>query len=110
MSEQTAIPDANVLYPAPLRDLFVRLTLGGAFRARWTDAIHAEWMRSVLANRPDLTIEQLTRTKKLMNAAVRDCTVENYESLIVAVELPDPDDAPRSRSRDSCQSRSHRNF
>lgn len=35
----TAIYDANVLYPAPLRDLFVRLAQAGLVRARWTDAI-----------------------------------------------------------------------
>ena len=43
----TAIYDANVLYPAPLRDLFVRLAQAGLVRARWTDAIHDEWVAEV---------------------------------------------------------------
>ena len=48
----TAVYDANILYPAPLRDLFMRLAEVGLVRARWTDAIHEEWMRNVLADNP----------------------------------------------------------
>jgi hypothetical protein len=43
--EETVIYDACVLYPAPLRDLLVRLALAGLFRARWTEEIHREWAR-----------------------------------------------------------------
>jgi hypothetical protein len=51
----TAIYDANVLYPAPLRDLFIRLTQAGLVRARWTEAIHDEWVRKVLEDNPALS-------------------------------------------------------
>jgi len=88
----TALYDACVLYPAPLRDLLMWLALTDLFRARWTNAIHEEWMRNVLKNRPDLTRAQLERTRDLMNANVRDCLVTGYEDLIDAVTLPDPDD------------------
>jgi hypothetical protein len=54
VSQFTAIFDACVLYPAPLRDLLMHLALMDLFRAKWTEAIHAEWIRSVLKNRPDL--------------------------------------------------------
>ena len=91
-SNFTALYDACVLYPAPLRDLLVQLSLTDLFRARWTNQIHDEWIRNLLKNRPDLTLEQLTRTKELMNSHVRDCLVMNYEYLIPALELPDPDD------------------
>lgn len=64
----------------------------GLFRAKWTDAIHDEWIRSVLKDRPDLTRTQLERTRGLMNATVRDCLVTDYEDLIEAVTLPDPND------------------
>ena len=40
-------------YPAPIRDLLMWLALTGLFRARWTNQIHEEWMRSVLADRGD---------------------------------------------------------
>lgn len=68
------------------------LALTDLFKARWTEEIHSEWIKNVLENRPDLTLEQLTRTKNLMNANVRDCLVTGYESLIALIELPDPGD------------------
>ncbi|MGH9856129.1 MAG: PIN domain-containing protein [Blastocatellia bacterium] len=92
MPDLTAIYDSCVLYPAPLRDLLVRLARTGLFRARWTDAIHDEWIRSVLENRPDLSAAQLDRTRQLMNAAVRDCLVVGYEGRIDSLTLPDLDD------------------
>jgi len=88
----TVIYDANVLYPAPLRDLLMWLALQDVVLARWTDDIHEEWMRSVLRGRPDLKPEQLRRTRDLMNAHVRDCLVTGYQNLIPGLKLPDPDD------------------
>lgn len=71
----TALFDACVLYPAPLRDLLMSLAMEDIFRARWTQQIHDEWIRNVLANRPDLNPEQLERTRQLMNAHVEDCFI-----------------------------------
>lgn len=88
----TAVYDACVLYPAPLRDLLMRLTLVGAVRARWTERIQDEWIRNVLQNRPDLTREQLERTRSLMEQAVPDCLVEVCDDLLEELVLPDPDD------------------
>ena len=92
MAAFTVVYDACVLYPAPLRDLLIRLAQTGLFQARWTEAILDEVFRSILADRPDLKPEQLSRTRELMNAAVRDCQVTGYEQLIDAMVLPDPDD------------------
>lgn len=92
MEETTAILDACVLYPAPLRDFLMHLAVLDTFRARWTEAIHDEWMRNVLLNRQDLSRAQLERTRELMNANVRDCVVDNYENLIDSLDLPDADD------------------
>ncbi len=91
-SNFTVVYDACVLYPAPLRDLLMQLALTDLFRARWTEQIHDEWMRNVLKNRPDLTLEQLIRTKQLMDRNVRDCLVTNYDYLIPQLQLPDLDD------------------
>jgi predicted nucleic acid-binding protein len=88
----TAVYDANVLYPAPLRDLFIRLAHAGLVRARWTEAIHDEWVRNVLADNPELSPDRLARTRSLINVAVRDCLVTGYEDLIDTLSLPDPDD------------------
>lgn len=84
--------DACVLYPAPLRDLLMQVALTGITRACWTNAIHDEWTRNVLKQRPDLQAAQLQRTRELMNAAVRDCLVEGFEHLIPNLTLPDADD------------------
>jgi predicted nucleic acid-binding protein len=92
VSHFTVIYDACVLYPAPLRDLLMHLALTDLFRARWTDAIHEEWIRGVLRDRPDLTLEQLHRTRDLMNSHVRDCLITGYESLVSGISLPDPED------------------
>ena len=69
-SHFTVVYDACVLYPAPLRDLLMHLALSDLYRARWSDMIHDEWTRNVLASRPDLTQDQLTRTRQLMNTHV----------------------------------------
>jgi predicted nucleic acid-binding protein len=87
-----AVLDANVLYPAPLRDLLMRLAVADVFAARWSERIHDEWIRNVLKNREDLTLEQLTKTKNLMDSHVRDCLVYDYELLEQGLELPDEDD------------------
>ena len=87
-----AVYDANILYPAPLRDLFIRIAQAGLVLARWTETIHDEWTRNVLKDNPRLSAERLTRTRNLMNEAVRDCLVTGYEDLIASLSLPDPDD------------------
>ncbi|MFM7316618.1 MAG: PIN domain-containing protein [bacterium] len=92
LSEPIVLFDACVLYPAPLRDLLMHLAVAGIFRARWTEAIHDEWTRNVLKNRPDLRFEQLMRTRELMNAHVLDSLVKGYENLIESIVLPDPND------------------
>jgi len=71
-SHVTVIYDACVLYPAPLRDLLMRLALTARFRARWSNAIHDEWIRNLLKQRPDLDPVALEKTRTLMNSSVRD--------------------------------------
>ena len=92
MSTFTVLYDACVLYPAPLRDLLMRLAMTGLFRARWSNEIHDEWIRNVLENRSDLTREQLERTRDLMNKHVLDSVVTGYQHLIPGLDLPDPND------------------
>ena len=81
MATLTVIYDANVLYSASLRDLFVELATTDIIEARWTEEIHEEWMRNLLINRPDIRFEQVSRTKKLMNASVKNCLVQGYETI-----------------------------
>jgi predicted nucleic acid-binding protein len=92
VSRLTVLYDACVLYPAPLRSFLMYLALTDVFHAKWSEAIHQEWMRGVRKDYPDMTQQQVERIRDLMNAHVRDCLVSGYEKLIPAVTLPDPDD------------------
>ncbi|WP_253438340.1 PIN domain-containing protein [Pseudomonas migulae] len=91
-SSFTAVYDACVLYPAPLRDFLMWLALSGRFRAKWSQEIHNEWKRNLLKNRPDLTAGQLNRTSELMDQALPDACVMGHEDLIEGLTLPDIDD------------------
>ena len=51
----------------------MRLALTDLYAAKWTNDIHVEWIRSILKNRPDITKEQLERTREKMDMHVRDC-------------------------------------
>lgn len=84
--------DACVLFPAPLRDLLMRVAVAGLVQAKWTEQILDECFRNVAAQRPELAPERLHRTRALMNRAVRDCLVTGYESLVDGLVLPDADD------------------
>ncbi len=88
----TAVLDASVLYSAPLRDLLLRLTLADLYSAKWSEKIHEEWIRAILRTRQDISLQQLQRTRKLMDIHVRDCLVTNYEELIPDLILPDIND------------------
>ncbi len=83
--------DACVLYPAPLRDLLLELAISELFAAKWTEMIHDEWIRGLLRSRPELE-ERLQQTRRLMNEAVPDALVENFEPLIDGLQLPDAND------------------
>ena len=65
MATFTAFYDANVLYPAELRNLLMHLSLTGLFRAKWSADVHEEWISALLEKRPDLTRNKLERTRAL---------------------------------------------
>ena len=66
-------------------------TVTELFAAKWTGAIHDEWTRNLLVERPGLA-EAVQRTRTLMDRSVPDCLVEGYEPIIDGLSLPDPDD------------------
>jgi PIN domain-containing protein len=92
MSSYTALFDANVLYPAPVRDILMQLAVTDLFRAKWTADIREEWITALLERQPHRRRADLERTRSLMDSAVRDCLVVGYEDLIPSLSLPDPDD------------------
>ncbi len=87
-----AVLDACILYPPSLRDLIMWLAASRVYAPRWTEEIHAEWIRNVLANNPEVTPAQLDRTRRLMNQAVPNCVVSGYEALTPTLRLPDAND------------------
>lgn len=88
----TAICDACVLYPFHLRNILVQTSVDGLFDARWTNEIHDEWMRNLIANIPAIPLERLQRTRDLMELALPQAQVGGFHRHIDAVTLPDPDD------------------
>jgi len=60
----------------------MELSAAGLFRVKWTEQIQEEWISRLIENRPDLDRTRLERTRALMAAAVPDCLVQEYESLI----------------------------
>lgn len=93
MASFIVVYDACVLYPASIRDLFIELARTGLLRAKWTTRIHAEWINALIGERPDLQRARLEHVARLMNAAVLDCLVTDYESLEPGLDrLPDVND------------------
>ncbi len=92
MTPLVVVYDACVLFPAPLRDLLLRLTLSGLFQARWSEKILDEVFSSLVEARPDLDPVRLAVTRRKMCEAVPDSLVKGYENLLPAVELPDAED------------------
>jgi predicted nucleic acid-binding protein len=84
--------DACVLYPAPIRDLLLRIANTGVVRARWSERILDECFRNIREQRQDVSAAALERTRRLMCEAVPDCLVTGYEHLEEGLDLPDPDD------------------
>ena len=87
-----ALYDANALYPNTLRDILIRVTQANLVQARWTRSILYEMERAIRRNRPDIDPAKLAVLRDRMNASLRDCEVEGYESLKDCLKLPDADD------------------
>lgn len=92
MSQHTALLDANVLYPAPMRDLFMQLAVADLIKTRWTADIHREWIEALMRREPHRRRAALERTRDLMDKATRDCLVTGYGALIPTLTLPDDND------------------
>jgi predicted nucleic acid-binding protein len=87
-----ALYDANVLYPNTLRDLLIRIAQSGLVQAKWTDRVLDEVFRNLTKNRSDIDEAKLARLRSLMNESIPDVLITDFEPLISALELPDPDD------------------
>lgn len=83
--------DANVLYSARLRDLWMELGAARLIQIHWTARIEVEWIEAVLRSRPELR-KHLQRTAALMREFMPDAVIADFEARESALPLPDPDD------------------
>ena len=83
-----AVYDACVLYPAPVRDILIEIAISGLVQANWTDQIHQEWVGKLAYSRPEIK-NAVQKPNELMNEAILYALVENCESLIDSIYLPD---------------------
>lgn len=88
----SVVYDACVLFPAPLRDLLMRIAAAGLVRAHWSDTILDECFSNILKQRPELSPDRLQRTRELMQKTIPAALVTGHESLIESLSLPDPKD------------------
>ncbi len=87
-----AVLDANVLYPAPVRDLLLHIGTEELYQPKWSDKIQQEWTRNLLAKRPDLKKKSLAATCKWMDVVFPDAQTRLYDLPKDPVNLPDKDD------------------
>jgi len=87
-----AVLDANVLYPAPIRDLLLHLAFLSVYQPKWSDKIQEEWTRSLLSKRSDLKKSSLTNTCKWMDTVFPDARTLIDKELKTPINLPDKDD------------------
>ncbi|MBV8698199.1 PIN domain-containing protein [Bradyrhizobium sp.] len=92
LEPSVAVIDACILYPFHLRNIVVQAAVDRLFEARWTDAIHDEWIRSLTVDLPAIPIERLHATRRLMNDALPTAMVSGYEEHVPKVILPDSKD------------------
>jgi hypothetical protein len=88
----TALLDSNVLYSLTRTDICLQVARSGLFRARWSADIHAEWMRNLSSNRPDLDPGKIARRRDAMDASLLDPVVSGYEPLIAGLTAINPSD------------------
>ena len=92
MSPFVALLDANVLYSAQTRDLFLQLARDSIYQAKWTIAIQEEWRNALLRNATHLKHARIERLLEIMHESFPNALVFGYEKLIESLSLPDPDD------------------
>jgi hypothetical protein len=78
----TVLTDANVLYPAYLRDALLRLAYAGVYQIRWSDQILYEMAHNIKEKVPESRHDRVDGLVAKMNEAFPEARVKGYESLI----------------------------
>lgn len=85
-----ALLDTNVMHPLVIRDLLLWLAAYDLFTPKWSENICEEWKRVIL--RKGHSEEEANKRIAAPNKAFPDAMVQNYQSLVDKLELPDADD------------------
>jgi predicted nucleic acid-binding protein len=92
MAYFTAFLDANVLFSPPKRDLLIRLAVRDLYQPLWSKIVQQELFDAIIKRRPNVEPAKLKRTMELMEIALENSLIEDFENLIEGLDLPDPDD------------------
>ena len=85
-----AVLDTNVIFPIVIRDLLFWFAHYDLYTPKWSKHIFDEWRDVML--RKGASEEEAEKRVNRANLAFPDALVQNYESLIEQLTLPDPRD------------------
>ena len=86
----TCVLDTNVIYPYNVRDLLLWLAYYDLYTPKWSKHIFDEWAE--VMRRKNVPEPEIKRRIDAPNRAFPNALVQNYESLIAGLTLPDEKD------------------
>lgn len=86
----TCVLDTNVIYPLYTRDILFWFAHYDLYTIKWSKNIFDEW--SEVMKRKGISSSEIKRRLEIANQAFPDALVDNYESLVESIYLPDPKD------------------
>lgn len=86
----TCVLDTNVIYPIDIRDLLFWFASYDLFTPKWSKHIFDEW-RNVM-ERKGVHADEIDKRITKAHLAFPDALVNNYESLVDSLKLPDEKD------------------
>ncbi|MEQ9298058.1 MAG: PIN domain-containing protein [Cyclobacteriaceae bacterium] len=86
----TCVLDTNVIYPIDVRDLLFWFAHFDLYTPKWSKHIFDEW--AAVMKRKGLLEPEIAKRISRANQAFPDALVENYETLIKSLDLPDEKD------------------
>ncbi|KPQ12985.1 MAG: toxin-antitoxin system PIN family toxin component [Algoriphagus marincola HL-49] len=86
----TCVLDTNVIYPIDIRDLLFWFASYDLFTPKWSKHIFSEW--EGVMKRKGIPEEEIRKRVLKAQKAFPDALVDNYESLVDSLTLPDEKD------------------
>ena len=86
----TCVLDTNVIYPIEIRDILLWFAHYDLYTPKWSQHIFDEWENGM--RRKGTVDAEIAKRLQTVQQAFPDAFVENYESLIQGLDLPDEKD------------------